>query len=457
MARRAKGLEIDVSLQTPEKIQRLQESLYAKAKQEPSCRFHFLYDKIYREDVLAHAYAIAKHNRGAPGVDRQTFGEIEAQGVGPWLGSIQKELKEKKYKPQPVRRVMIPKPGGTGERPLGIPTIRDRVVQTAAKLVLEPIFEADFDDAAYGYRPGRSAGDAIQIVHEALDQGHVEVIDADLSKYFDTIPHAELMKCLMRRISDGNVLQLIKMWLKTPVEERDDKGNRRMSGGKKTRCGTPQGGVISPLLANIYMHRYIKAFRKHDLATRFGAVLVNYADDFVVLCERDAPQALEITRTWMARIGLTINEQKTCIRNAGTESFNFLGYTFGKMYSPRTGRTYMGAKPSKKAVTRIRERIHSILRPGNNEPWDLIVRELNATLRGWANYFALGTVSGVRKGLDAYVCERVRSFLLRRHKISRGGSRKPFHWKRVHVELGVFALSTAPTRKLWRETCPRAG
>jgi RNA-directed DNA polymerase len=435
-----------VSLATPEKIQRLRETLYAKAKQEPDCRFHFLYDKIYREDVLAHAYALAKHNRGASGVDGQTFEDIEAQGVESWLGEIQKELKEKMYKPQPVRRVMIPKAGGSGERPLGIPTIRDRVVQTAAKLVLEPIFEADFDDAAYGYRPGRSAEDAIQKVHEALQKGHVEVIDADLSKYFDTIPHAELMKCLMRRISDGNVLSLIKMWLKTPVEERDDKGNRRMSGGKKTKRGTPQGGVISPLLANIYMHRYIKAFRKHDLAKRHGATLVNYADDFVVLCQRNAPQALEVTRNWMTRIGLTINEEKTCIRNACRESFNFLGYTFGKMYSPRTGGSYLGARPSTKAVTNIRQKVKSILRPGNQLPWDLITKELNATLRGWANYFAFGTVSGVRKAVDAYVCERVRAFLKRRHKISRGGSMKPFDWKRVHTTLGVFAVSTARKR-----------
>jgi RNA-directed DNA polymerase len=435
-----------VSLATPEKIQRLRESLYAKAKQEPECRFQFLYDKIHRDDVLAHAYAIAKHNRGAPGVDGQTFETIESQGTEPWLREIQRELKEKSYKPQPVRRVMIPKPGGTGERPLGIPTIRDRVVQTAAKLVLEPIFEADFDDAAHGYRPGRSAEDAIRQVHEALKKEHVEVIDADLSKYFDTIPHAELMKCLMRRISDGNVLTLIKMWLKAPVEERDKKGNRRMSGGKKTKCGTPQGGVISPLLANIYMHRYIKAFRKHDLEQRYGAVLVNYADDFVILCKRDAPQVLDVTRQWMTRIGLKINEEKTCVRNAYRESFNFLGYTFGKMYSPRTGGAYLGATPSKKAIARLRERIRSILRPGNMLPWEAITKELNATVRGWANYFGYGTVTGVRKAIDAYVGERVRAFMRRRHKIRRGGSMKPFAFQRVHAELGVYAISRAPKR-----------
>lgn len=436
-----------MSLKTPEKIQRLRESLYVKAKQEPECRFHFLYDKISRADVLEHAYLLARQKRGAPGVDGVTFDEIETKGVEPWLSAIQTELKEKTYKPQPVRRVMIPKESGTGERPLGIPTIRDRVVQTAAKLVLEPIFEADFDDAAYGYRLGRSAEDAIRKVHTALQAGHVEVIDADLSKYFDSIPHSELMKCLMRRISDGNVLMLIKMWLKAPVEERDEKGNRRMSGGKKAKCGVPQGGVASPLLANIYMHRYIKAFRKHGLKERFGAVLVTYADDFVVLCKHNAQQALDVTRKWMTRIGLTLNEEKTRLVNPYSESFNFLGYTFGKMYSPRTGGAYLGAKPSKKAVTRIREEIHSILRPGNQKPWTLITEELNATLRGWANYFAFGTVSGTRKAVDNYVKDRVRWFLHRRHKISRGGSTKPFAWDLVHTELGVYAVSTAPARK----------
>src|SRR4030081_2632212 len=298
-----------MSLATPDKIRTLQRKLYRKAKAEPAFRFYVLYDKICREDILRHAYGLARANAGAPGVDGVTFAQIEEQGLEAWLAGLREDLVSKTYRPDPVRRVMIPKPDG-GERPLGIPTIRDRVVQTAAKLVLEPIFEADFDDAAHGYRPGRSAEDAIRKVHEALMKNHVEVIDADLSKYFDTIPHAELMKCLMRRISDGNVLSLIKMWLKTPVEERDDKGNRRMSGGKKMKRGTPQGGVISPLLANIYMHRYIKAFRKHDLAKRYGATLVNYADDFVVLCQRNAPQALEVTRNWMTRIGLTINEEK---------------------------------------------------------------------------------------------------------------------------------------------------
>src|SRR5512141_2061019 len=229
-----------MSLQTPSKIRMLQRKLYRKAKDEPEYRVYLLYDKIYRADMLAHAYDLAKANRGAPGVDGQTFEEIEAQGLEKWLAEIRNELHTKRYKPQPVRRVMIPKPGG-GERPLGIPTIRDRVVQTAAKLVLEPIFEADLEPCAYGYRPKRSAQDAVRKVHKFLCQGYTDVVDADLSKYFDKIPHRELVQCVARRIVDREVLRLIKMCLKAPVEERDGKGNRRMTGGRKSSCGTPQG------------------------------------------------------------------------------------------------------------------------------------------------------------------------------------------------------------------------
>jgi RNA-directed DNA polymerase len=234
-----------MSLETPIKIRMLQRKLYQKAKEEPSYRFYLLYDKMYREDVLAHAYALVKSNQGAPGVDGQSFWGIESQGLEEWLSGIRDDLRAKTYQPQAVRRVMIPKPGG-GERPLGIPTIRDRVVQTAAKLLLEPIFEADFDPNAYGYRPKRSAQEAIQKVHKLLCAGYADVVDADLSKYFDTIPHSELMQCAARRIVDRDMLRLIKMWLKVPVEERDENGKPRVSGGKGSSCGTPQGGVRTP-------------------------------------------------------------------------------------------------------------------------------------------------------------------------------------------------------------------
>ena len=268
-----------MSLQTPDKVRKLQRALGVKAKQEPSYRFYSLYDKGFREDVLAHAYALSRQRNGAPGVDGQRFADVEAYGVKRWLSELGEELRQERYKPQPVRRVMIPKSGGVGERPLGIPTIRDRVVQTAVKLVLEPIFEQDFDDAAFGYRPRRGALEAVQRVHDVLNQGYTDVVDADLSKYFDTIPHGGLMKSLARRISDGKLLRLIKAWLKAPIAERDDRGQSRYTGGKTGTRGTPQGGVLSPLLANIYMHRYIKAFRKHGLDAKYGAVLVNYADD----------------------------------------------------------------------------------------------------------------------------------------------------------------------------------
>ena len=244
-----------MNLETPMKIRMLQRKLYQKAKEEPSYRFYLLYDKMYREDLLAHAYALAKSNQGAPGGDGQSFWGIESQGLEEWLSGIREDLRAKTYQPQPVRRAMIPKTGG-GERPLGIPTIKDRVVQTVAKLLLEPIFEADFDPNAYGYRPKRSAQEAIQKVHKLLCEGYADVVDADLSKYFDTIPHSELMQCVARRIVDRDMLRLIKMWLKVPVEERDKNGTPRVSGGKGSTCGTPQGGVISPLLANLYMNLF---------------------------------------------------------------------------------------------------------------------------------------------------------------------------------------------------------
>jgi RNA-directed DNA polymerase len=297
-----------VSLTTPANLRKLQRALYATAKRDPARRFHVLYDKVWREDILAHAFALSRKNGGAPGVDGVSFAQIETYGVARWLGELREEVRTGRYTPQPVRRVMIPKSGGVGQRPLGIPTIRDRVVQTAAKLVIEPIFEADFDEAAYGYRPRRSAQEAIRAVHKAVDDGRTEVVDADLSQYFDTIPHAALMRCLARRISDGRMLHLLKGWLKVPVAEPDERGAERMSGGKRATRGTPQGGVVSPLLANIYIHRYIKAFRRYGLDQKYGAQLVIYADDLVVLCRHGAHEVLEKTRGWMGSMGHRLHQ-----------------------------------------------------------------------------------------------------------------------------------------------------
>ena len=325
-----------MSLRTPDNPKRLQASLYRKAKQEPSCRFHVRYDKVWRTDILAHAYALNRQKDGAPGVDGQTFADIEAYGVERWLADLQEALRTDQYHPQPVRRVMIPKPGGVGERPLGVPTIRDRVVQTAAKLVLEPIFEVDFDEAAYGYRPHRSAQQAVQRVHKALWDNHSAVIDADVSAYFDTIPHAALLKSVARRVSDPKLLQLIKQWLKVPVEVTDAQGRTHLIGGKKAKRGIAQGGPLSPLLSTLYMHRFIKAFRQAELDKKYGAVLVVYADDFVVLCKHNAQQVLTIIQRWFTLMGLELNMTKTSVKNARKESFDFLGYPDLLCFLPRS-------------------------------------------------------------------------------------------------------------------------
>jgi RNA-directed DNA polymerase len=426
------------SLQTPEKIRTLQRKLYAKAKAEPAFRFYILYDKIHRADILAHAYALAHENAGAGGVDGQTFEDIEAAGVEAWLEALREDLASKTYRPSPVRRVMIPKPGG-GERPLGIPTIRDRVAQTAAKLVLEPIFEADFEDCAYGYRPRRSARDAIKQTHRAIRQGYTDVVDADLSKYFDTIPHVELMKCVARRIVDPNVLRLIKLWLRSPVEERDEAGRRRMSGGKSNRKGTPQGGVVSPLLANLYMNRFLKFWRLKECGKTFRARVVNYADDFVILSRGKAAEALAWTRDVMSKLGLTINETKTSLRDARAEDFDFLGYTFGQVYALH-GEPYLGARPSAKSLGRIKAKIGDLLKPGNMGTWPSVSKRLNRLLGGWSGYFGYGTLSAAYGAVDRHVCDRVQRFLNRRAKRDGRGVRM-YSPTAIFGEYGVARLT----------------
>jgi RNA-directed DNA polymerase len=433
-----------MSLTTPEKIETLRRKLYEKAKAEPAFRFYLLYDKVYRADILAHGYSLAKANKGAPGVDGVTFETIEAAGLEEWLAALAEELRERTYRPQPVRRVLIPKPGG-GERPLGIPTIRDRVVQTAAKLVLEPIFEADLDPEAYGYRPGRSAIDAVRRVHGHLKAGYTDVVDADLSKYFDTIPHDELLQCVARRISDKHVLALIKMWLKTPVEERTGTGGKRLTGGKGSKRGTPQGGVISPLLANIYMNRFLKYWRQNGLGQRLRAHVVVYADDLVILSRRHASKAHEVLKDVMTRIGLTVNESKTKLREATTERFDFLGYTFGPYWDRRTGRRYLGAGPSPKSRQRLKAKVHALTVPGNVRPWLETRDQLNTMLGGWQAYFGYGTLSRTYSEVNWYVANRVRHFLRRRHKVRSRGSRQ-FSTERVFDDRKVLRLGRRPQR-----------
>ena len=425
-------------LETPDKIRTLQRKLYCKAKAEPAFRFYLLYDKICREDILRHAYRLARANAGAPGVDGVTFAQIETQGVDAWLASLREELASKSYRPAPVRRVMIPKPGG-GERPLGIPTIRDRVVQTAAKLVLEPIFEADFEDSAYGYRPGRSGADAIKEVHRLVCRGYTDVVDADLSAYFDTLPHRELMQSVARRIVDRHVLRLIKLWLKAPIEGRDGDGQRRMSGGRGSTRGTPQGGVASPLLSVIYMNRFLKHWRLTRRGEAFRAHVIAYADDFVILSRGRAAEALAWTRTVMTKLGLMLNEAKTSVKDARRESFDFLGYTFGPHRYRKDGHWYLGASPSKRSVQRLKTKVGDLLGSGNKAPWPEVRDRLNRLLLGWSAYFGYGTRMPAYRAVDNHVYDRVRAFLRKRHKVQGRGTTR-FSDDRVFGEFGVLRL-----------------
>jgi group II intron reverse transcriptase/maturase len=405
-----------MSLAPPASVQKLQTALHAKAKESPQQRFHALYDKVYRKDILAFAYACCRANKGAAGIDGQDFADIEAYGLDRWLGELTQEIRNRTYRPAAVRRVYIPKPDGK-QRPLGIPTVKDRVVQTAAMLVLEPIFEADLQPEQYAYRPNRSALDAVVHVHGLLNRGHEQVVDADLSGYFDSIPHAELMKCVARRVVDGAMLHLIKMWLEAPVEETDDRGNaHRTTRNKDEGRGTPQGAPISPLLSNLYMRRFVLGWKQLGHERRLGARIVNYADDFVICCRGTAHKAMQAMQQMMSQLKLTVNVVKTHICTLPQETFDFLGYTFGRCYRWTDARPYIGTKPSRKRVAGIRQAISEMtsrkhVRMGAEE----MVAQLNRKLVGWANYFCRGPVSRAYQNVDRHVRLRLRQWLANKH------------------------------------------
>lgn len=438
-----------MSLTPPPKVQKLQTTLHAKAKESPGYRFYRLYDKVYRRDILEFAYLRCRSNDGAPGVDGQTFEDIEAYGRDRWLDELTTEVKDRTYQPSPVRRVLIPKSDGK-QRPLGIATIRDRVVQMAVVLVLEPIFEADLPPEQHAYRAGHSALDAVRQVHGHVSTGHNDVVDADLSGYFDTIPHAELLKSLSRRISDRHLLGLIKMWLVAPVEETDDRGRtRRTTRNKDEGRGSPQGSPLSPLLANIYMRRFIVGWKILGHEQRLDAHIVNYADDFVICCRGTADEAMAAMRGMMSKLRLTVNETKTRLCRVPEETFDFLGYTIGRCWSPKTGKSYIGTRPSAKKIDRLKREISD--QTSRRWFWTDVedrVARLNRILLGWSNYFCLGPVSAAYRAVDRHARHRLRQWLRRKHKLrSRGTSRFPDQY--LHDVLGLVRLSDRPRSFPW--------
>ena len=438
-----------MNLTTPESVQKLQTALHDKAKESPNFRFYALYDKVYRKDVLAFAYECCKANGGAAGVDGQTFEDVESYGRERWLDELAQELKSRTYQPLPVRRVYIPKPDGK-QRPLGVPAIRDRTAEMAAVLVLEPIFEADLQAEQYAYRRDRSALDAVRHVHKLINTGHGENVDADLSSYFDTLPHSELLKSVARRVVDGAMLHLIKMWLEAPVEETDEHGNKRRSTRNRDEGrGSPQGSPISPLLSNLYMRRFVLGWKKLGHERRLKAYIVNYADDLVICCRGKAEEALATMRTMMSALKLTVNEKKTRVCKLPEEKFDFLGYSFGRCYSTKTGRAYLGTTPSKKRVQRICASISE--ETGRNKTTldaKVVVKTLNQKLNGWANYFCLGPVSKAYRAVDQHTRKRLRQWLCIKHKV-RWPGKKRFPTASFYQVLGLVSLTERTASLPW--------
>ena len=441
-----------MSLATPASVQKLQTALHAKAKEAPGFRFYALYDKVYREDVLVFAYQCCLANGGAAGVDGQSFEDIEAYGTKRWLDELAQELKGRTYQPLPVRRVYIFKPDG-GQRPLGIPAIRDRVAETAAVLVLEPIFEADLQPEQYAYRRDRGALDAVRQVHKLINTGYGEVVDADLASYFDSLPHAELLKSVARRVVDSAMLHLIKMWLEAAVEETDERGNKRRSTRNRDEGrGTPQGSPISPLLSNLYMRRFVLGWKKLGHEQRLKARIVNYADDLVICCPDGGAQALAAMQDMMRRLRLTVNESKTRVCKLPGERFDFLGYTFGRCYSPQTGRAYLGTTPSKQRVQRVCMAISQLTRRSLTQlDAETIVARLNRLTSGWANYFCLGPVSKAYRSVERHTRRRLRQWLCAKQQVQ-GSGRLRFPDETLHEEFGLVRLKRRTVSFPWATT-----
>jgi len=412
-------------------LQEFQRKLYAKAKAEPKFRFYSLYDKTYRMDVLAEAYRKVKANGGTSGIDEETCEQIEASGLASYLRELQLEMKERSYQPQPVRRVYIRKANGK-LRPLGIPTIRDRIVQTAFLMVLEPIFEADFSDSSFGFRPKRSAHDAIWEIYKYLNWGCVEVYDVDLEKYFDTVDHSKLMKLLARRIADGQILHVIKQWLSSGYIED---GQHRQS-----TKGTPQGGVISPLLANIYLNPVDHAFERQRLGTiRNGSIqLIRYADDMIILAQKNLDKGIALLHHYVERLGMGLNQEKTRrLRLETGKSVDFLGYRFYYAKSWETDKRLILVVPSLRSQQRCREKIRRLLHHSIPKRVKEQVQDVNQFLRGWVGYFRVGNSSAAFRRVNNFVNKRVHHILQRRK------GRHGYGWRRissdyVYGQLGLF-------------------
>lgn len=413
------------NLETVDKVQELQRKLYLKAKSEANFRFYALYDKIYREDVLRKAWQKVRLKHGSPGIDGETIGDIEEEGVDDFLMGIQQELKKREYRPQPTKRVYIRKPDGN-LRPLSIPTVKDRVVQMALKLVIEPIFEADFEDNSYGYRPKRSAQQAALEIRKYLNYGMTKVVDADLKDCFGSIPHQELLDMIARRIVDGKVLHLIKLFLKAGVMEQEEI--------RKDETGTPQGGVISPLFANIYLDQIDKGWKPLNKFAR----LIRYADDLVIITKYDASKVLFKLQQLTAQLKLKLNEEKTRIVDAEKESFDFLGYSYKKVLNLKKTKKVTYFWPDKKAEKAIKEKVKKITNPARPVKVEEVIRELNPVIRGWVNYFKIANSSKKFGKIKWYTANKVRKFMRRRRNKS-GYGYKEYPDDYLYNKLGLYS------------------